>query len=269
MDESVDDDETWALAGYVADVESWARFSVEWERMLPRGAVTEDGVYHFKMALMAQSPERMGRVPGFYRLIEKHALHSLSCRTKAGELRRAIERIHVRGARIDWGDWKDPYTAAFRAFMDHFHYNRPAITKVAPNFPADAVVDFYFDERSDKQKIRRMWDGYMAHREPEMRPLFGHEPRFEDDRAFLPLQAADLWAWWIRKWSVEGNLRERIGTLDFGEWQGRGLPRTHISLTEDQWVEGMADNIAPQVPATTPIFDRKTGAVIRFGARRP
>lgn len=268
MDESVDRDGTFVLAGHIADAQSWAKFSVEWERMLPLGVRTDDGGFQFKMSQMAMNPERMDRVAGFYRIIEGNAHHSLSCRINTGELARAFTRVSVPQTNIEWGDLRDPYVAAFRALMDHFHYRRADIEVEAGSLPANAKIDFYFDDRSDKHKIRTMWDGYMAAREPDKRALYGNEPRFEDDRAFLPLQAADLWAWWVRKWSVEGKIRHRITELDFGNWKGKGLARTHISMNEDQWVETLADFIAPQIGSLVPIIDTKTGAVIRLGSRR-
>ncbi|WP_417628864.1 DUF3800 domain-containing protein [Pararhodobacter aggregans] len=54
------------------------------------------------------------------------------------------------------------------------------------------MVDFYFDERSEKEKIRRGWDLYLETKPNMVRSRFGHEPRFEDDTVFLQLQAADL-----------------------------------------------------------------------------
>jgi hypothetical protein len=267
MDESVDDDGTFVIAGHIADVQAWAAFSAEWERMLPSGALDKDDNFHFKMSQMAQSPERMSRVPGFYRIIEKHALHSISCRINERELARAIDRVHVPNTNINWGNWRSPYVAGFRALMDHFHYKRDGIARAADGLPADATIDFYFDERSDKGKIRDMWDEYLANREPRIRDRFGNEPRFENDKKFLPLQAADLWAWWVRKWSADGNPVDKLLSLDFGSWQGKGLPRTHISMTEDQWVETFASFVAPQVPKFTAITDKKTGRVIGLGAR--
>jgi len=267
MDESIDEDGTFVLAGHIADVQSWEKFAADWERMLPLAVRAADGGFHFKMTEMAQTPERMSRVPGFYRLIEQHAQHSLSCRIHVGELARAFDRVQVPRTNINWGDIRDPYVAGFRALMDHFHYRRDDIERDSGRLPADAKIDFFFDDHSNKNKIRKMWDSYMDAREPEKRALYGDEPRFEDDRAFLPLQAADLWAWWVRKWCRDGRVRKHIALLDFGVWKGGGtLARTHISVSEDQWVETLADFIAPQLSALVPILDKKTGTVIRLGA---
>jgi hypothetical protein len=239
--------------------------------MLPRnGVVTDDGEWHFHMKEMAESPERMSRVPGFYRLIEKHVAVSLSCRINVGELRRATERVVVAGAYLNWAELAEPYFASFRALMDHFHARRREMERNTPELPPDAAIDFYFDEHTDKKKVRAMWDGYMGRRPPEQRRLFGNEPRFENDRRFLPLQAADLWAWWVRKWCQESRGPDAIQRLDFGgHWQGTGYPpRIHIEMNEDQWVTALAAVAADNVPPYTAIKDRKTGRLLHLAGPR-
>jgi hypothetical protein len=57
-------------------------------------------------------------------------------------------------------------------------------------------VDFIFDDRvMEKKKIRDAWDSFKENAAAEARPYIGSDPRFEDDKEFLPLQAADLIAW--------------------------------------------------------------------------
>jgi hypothetical protein len=48
-----------------------------------------------------------------------------------------------------------------------------------------------------RKAIISEWTKYIELREEELKPLYGATPRFENDQEFLPLQAADLWAWWI------------------------------------------------------------------------
>jgi hypothetical protein len=62
----------FVLGGHVAPAEKWVAFSGEWEGLLPLGTRAKNGKFHFKMAEMAKSPERMARVPRFYELIEKY-----------------------------------------------------------------------------------------------------------------------------------------------------------------------------------------------------
>jgi len=191
MDESEDPDGTFVLGGYLASAEKWASFSRAWEEMLPLALRDKRG-YYFKMSEMASSPERLERVQAFYRIIEKYVLMSISCRINAAEFQRAMARIYVPGVNIDWGsDMGKPYVVAFRMLMDGFH---DYWSKLEHPIPEDEKVDLYFDERSEKNIIRKYWEEYMAERPPEIRRHYGHEPHFEDDRDrdFLPLQAADV-----------------------------------------------------------------------------
>src|SRR5208282_4352305 len=70
----------YVLAGHIATAEDWAKFSREWEAMLPYGIRAKNGGFHFKMSEMTSSPERMERVGAFYRIIDSHDLIPLSCK---------------------------------------------------------------------------------------------------------------------------------------------------------------------------------------------
>lgn len=52
----------------------------------------------------------------------------------------------------------------------------------------------------------------------------------------MALQAADFWAWWVRRWYEEDAIDwpDKMKALDFGLW--RGTPREMIvfSMNEDQ-----------------------------------
>jgi hypothetical protein len=121
-----------------------------------------------------------------------------------------------------------------------FHNHRGKLDQF---IPSGTKVNFIFDEQSEKRKILSAWEEYISRREEEVRRLYGERPRFEDDTEFLPLQAADFWAWWIRRWYVKSvDPEERIQSLDFGIWQAKrkDLPRIHISFNEDQIVQDLS-----------------------------
>jgi hypothetical protein len=65
---------------------------------------------------------------------------------------------------------------------------------------AGEKIDFIFDEQTEKKVIYRIWDEFAETRPDSYRVTLGNTPRFENDQDFLPLQAADFWAWWARKW---------------------------------------------------------------------
>jgi hypothetical protein len=90
--------------------------------------------------------------------------------------------------------------------------------------------------------IIEAWDRYMASRPANIRNLYGARPRFENDQNFLPLQAADFWAWWVREWSEAGNVYQKMQDLDFGPWRGTGSYKGtifHARFSEDQLVQDM------------------------------
>jgi len=65
-------------------------------------------------------------------------------------------------------------------------------------------VDFIFDEEvMFKDKIQRDWDAFKANASSDTREFIGDSPVFRDDEKVLPLQAADLIAWWLRKMATE------------------------------------------------------------------
>jgi len=243
----------FTLAGHIASAKAWAEFSKDWEEMLPFGLRDEAG-YYFHMVEMATLPERMARVPAFYRIIEKHVLLSLSCTVSIPSLSRAMARMWVPNTSIDFGYLLNPYLIASPCLLDQFHYNKHLIDEI---LPADQAVDFYFDEKTkEEQFIRNIWSSYLANRTDDIRKRFGEKPQFKDDRKFLPLQAADLWAWWVRKWYDEGAY-EKVGEGDFGEWRinRKDLPRIDIFVGEDAMVRFLKTEIRSMVGSGRIIYD--------------
>lgn len=119
----------------------------------------------------------------------------------ARALERAKERLSVDYIdEIRWEEPMTPYYVAFRLFMEHFHNTR---VEHPEKIPLDGPVDFFFDDHSEKSHILRGWSDYLSSRPPGYAAPYGAEPRFEDDNEFLPLQAADFRAWWVRRWANE------------------------------------------------------------------
>jgi hypothetical protein len=230
IDESEGEDGTFVLGGHIAGAEAWAKFSAEWDRMLPHATLNRNGIYQFKMSDMAQTPDRMSRVSWFYRIIEKHVTGSMHVTINSHALRRAIRRVHARGWNLNFAQMANPYTLSYRILIDSFHDRRGEIGRIVGK---GEKVDFYFDERMEKGYIRETWERYIESRTPEARARYGNKPRFEKDEEFLPLQAADLWVWWVRKWRAEG----KVGIFDALEFEGwaakKPRPILEISLTEE------------------------------------
>lgn len=239
IDDSYTHGGEFVLAGHVATAENWAKFAAEWENLLPSGTLGKSG-YHFKMAEMAAIPERMERVPAFYWVVEKYALLSLSCRINLADFERAHERAKSWAATMNWSvdfdRWNNPYYFTFRGLIDHFHISRGTLK---PLVPLSELVDFIFDNQTEKSFILSAWDEYLSKRADDIRGYYGATPRFEDDQKFLPLQAADLWAWWVREWYEEDATPRptRMADFDFGMWRGKKRSTMTICFNEDQIFE--------------------------------
>jgi len=200
IDDSYNAGGVFVLGGHIAPADIWAKFAKDWEELLPYGVRSKDGNHHFKMSEMAAIPERMDRVGAFYKLIEEHELISISCKIDIQNLLNAKKRLWVLGQRIDWTHLEDPFFFTFRALIDNLHDHR----EMFPSLPRNEQIEFIFDEQSQKRIILPAWNSFLQSRTPETLRLFGAPPRFENDRDFLPLQAADLWAWWTRQWYEDG-----------------------------------------------------------------
>lgn len=202
VDESIDKD-LIVLAGYIASAESWVRFSSAWEGLLkPFGVLGSDGRYRFKMSEMALNSERLSRVQTFYRAIEDISPLAISMTMQVGALeaaRKRVLRIHrnplqisgVEGPIVD-----NEYIFAFMRLVESFYEVRDH-QEIIDLFDKKTKIDFIFDDRGEKRAILSSWDLFLS--SVTDRDKYGATPRFENDDEFLPLQAADLLAWWVRK----------------------------------------------------------------------
>lgn len=196
IDESYDKGGLFVMGGYIAPVGAWAAFSKEWEEMLPYGTrCPKTGEWHFHFREMIVSPERHARIPAFYRIIQNHVSVALSVTLRMEELKKACELVGRPEYTVVWGKISDPHFFCYRALMDCFHDVRSNFDK---ELPKGERTDFIFDQHSRKKAIIAAWDHYVEAAPDHMKGLFGSCPMFEDDKEYLPLQAADLWAGAIR-----------------------------------------------------------------------
>jgi hypothetical protein len=247
---------TLVLGGHVATVENWAKLSAEWAPMLPRFAtLNKQGHYEFKMSEMMRTPERIANIQPFYRLIEKYVLASISVCITARDVAMAIARTQVPKCKIDWTHFRNPHMFAYRALMDMFHARRAEFT---PNVFGNEIVDFIFDEQSESRMIHAAWDRYMESRDSNAGPLFGQMPVFRSSEKYMPLQAADMWAGWVRICENRGN-RQGINPPDFGSWKGKEGSRFayHGVWNEDQITHDLKSLVGPLLAPRQPVYDVK------------
>jgi hypothetical protein len=252
IDESYTANGVFVLGGYIATAEAWAAFSKEWEGLLPltmRGG--EFNKHRFKMSEMSHF---MDRVHAFHRVIENHVILSIYCKINIPDIRKAQAHIWVPDITIDWGIYDNAFRLSVRFLLDMFHEYRNA-EPIARLLPLDQPIDFYFDNHSSKRPILNGWDDYLAGRRGDVRRLYGNMPYFGREEEFLGLQAADFWAWWVRKAYNDGFI-DRLMTGDFGHWAAsRLLPGIQITFTEEQITKGLIQLVRPLIEPEKHIYN--------------
>lgn len=193
-DDSMEAGRVLVLAGYISTAERWSNFSNEWRERLsmhPR-------MVRFKMNEVDLNSElQMERVRAFYRVIEEHVSAQVSVAVNCEELTNWVPTMDVQPALVN------PYLLAHKAIIN-------LTAQMQREAGLDDKVDFVFDKRTEEKHIKRAFDYYLTTLTPEFEEVTGNAPIFRDDTEFLPLQAADLLAWWTRRqWLTEGTIRNR------------------------------------------------------------
>lgn len=227
FDESIDG-ELFALAGYVSTLEKWEKFSEEWEKILPLAPINKRGNHEFKMSHMMSVPERQKDVKAFYNIIRRY--------TELGLY--ALVPIHIVEEVWSWFDpaivypiWKNVYFVAWRMLFDETHDNRINNGIVPRFYSKNDRIDFICDDRGESGKVRAEFENMYNNASPEFRSFYGESPRFVDSEDYLPVQAADMLAWYVR------DRRAQQCYNIFEEWEEntKFAPFVSITLTEEYY----------------------------------
>ena len=182
-----------ALGGYIAPASQWAQFSDEWDSLLnqpPR-------LTRFKMSELAATPSGMARAALFYALIEQYATAAISCVIRTDALVRVVRSTKWPSFVVDTHHLENPFYFGFKAIMSGLALHQMQMGLEEP-------VDFIFDDQTEYVRALDAWAYLKASTTPEVRRLMGDLPSFKRDECVKPLQAADLYAWWVRKWELDG-----------------------------------------------------------------
>jgi hypothetical protein len=146
---------------------------------------------------------------------------------------------------------ENPYYFATKAIVD-------LVVQSPEDFGFDEPVGFIFDEESEKARVIEGWDWMRLFASPESRKYIGDPPIFRDDKKALPLQMADLYAWWIRKWESEQRL-EWQKDLPFPWGAKRPIRRVHMRFTEPDFLHELKKLQQPEILSRMYIRDPKPG----------
>jgi hypothetical protein len=183
----------------VSTKERWELFAVEWDRALNDG---EKKLAYFKMAeansLRGEfwkwtEEERNQKLSELTYIIRKHVMFSVS-------------------AVLWWDSYRD-IQAQYPAYPQSpyeilFHNVMGSTVKHIMGLRVPEKVEFIFDEQGKEGKCaREAFELAKAHIPSEMLSYVGYEPRHKSDKDFLPLQAADMYAWQVRRFLSDNSGR--------------------------------------------------------------
>jgi hypothetical protein len=182
----------YVLAGYLAPADQWAAFSNRWQEILD----LSPSIPYFRMTEIR------------HRLRDKADERIALCREAIEDFIPGGFSIGLRpdAIRRIWGP-KDKF--ASHPIYCAFSILIPMIALQLEKFgwsPLERIELYLDDEKSEKGRIWRAWDYAREHarvESPALKDLLSHVPNFRNDKELLPLQAADLHAWWIRKRYLE------------------------------------------------------------------
>lgn len=184
IDESIADNDVFILAGYIASAEKWADFSDDWQELLDMSPKWE--FLHIRDIMGSRDPERIERAGWFYRVIEKYVSHLVCVAVPIEPLRKVAKEMHLPKL------YERPFNLAFSALISQLGASQGEMNLNEP-------VDFIFDERSDFSYNNMDWHRFKSTVRDDFQQYLGTMPIFQDDKKVLPIQAADLIAWFMRK----------------------------------------------------------------------
>jgi Protein of unknown function (DUF3800) len=207
-------DESLFLAGYINTAEMWEHFTIAWNFALRQ----RPSIQYLKMS---EAESLRGQFSGWTRedrdtkilklahIINISKPHFVFCRVGRLDYNAVISPIAPHNL-------KNPYFIAFWGIID-------SVARYCQNDSYFLPVDFIFDEQGSMGT-----DAILFYKQtkndlkPRLRAVLGDTPIFQDEKNVLPLQAADMLAWHVRR-NHERSGDE--GRPTFGLLTERGVER--------------------------------------------
>ncbi len=217
------------MGGFVAPAEKWADFAAEWQEILDmRPSIAylkmNEAAAHAGQFWHWSDERRDERIALFFSLIEKYATVGITSAVPT-EIYNAVFRKHISK---EWKHLKHPYYMLFFGIVHSISIHFERIGHTDP-------IDFIFDSQPDQTKrIMEAWDYLRVAGDPKLRHLVANPPIFRDDRTTLPLQAADLHAWWMHRVYCDTWLKRPAPRPPFaGKKAALNVPMLEFLWSED------------------------------------
>lgn len=199
------DRQAYVVAGYVSTLSQWERFDREWAKVLHR----KPRIGYFKMHEARQlqgqfkafdEKQRDAKVRSFARVANNRALFSVASVIRKADWEHFIDSWLNRqnrssDRRLNWfvNALKDPYMFSIITIV------ASCLRGIDENATL-GETEFVFDEQGRVgRRALKFWPEIKSSAPAEYREYLVKKPSHEDDKLFKPLQAADLYAWSLRR----------------------------------------------------------------------
>lgn len=199
----------YLLAGYSASESVWRAFEADWQTELDREPRLLYLHARERQLFKGLSPQqRDDRLLKFVGIIQKHKLDGTILPLKHSDHREfyRIAATHPAITDPERRMLKNPYAFAFQWTLGVMLSKQ---AKKRRDSGVTELIEVLFDEDIDRKErlkigFRRFIESVKSKTPDFLDLLVNKEPEFRDDKDFLPLQASDLLAWYVRRLCYEG-----------------------------------------------------------------
>lgn len=215
------DPPVFVLAGFIARADQWTAFNEEWIAALSE--VPAVAAFHMTDARWSGNDVKL---PRLLDIIRRHVLVGIAI-----SVLHADYETEIRGKiakRLD-----HPYSMVFYSIF---------VTAAAWQLEVglDEKMDFIFDEqRSESDFLELHWPKILSAMPDEIKRRIGGRPIHADDKEIIPLQAADILAWYLRRKfarDMQGEIPETSLASLF-----RGIKVVHYCPARNHWKQLIAN----------------------------
>lgn len=233
------------LCGYVQSASVWIQFVDEWDAELR----ADPSIAHLHMVdawhmrgefdfRSWSEPRRDEKLLRLAKVIDRHDLLSVECSVSSGSYERLVEPIAPYNL-------KKPFFACFYGLLF-------TIARYHHEMKSTVPVEFVFDKTNIGTDALLWFDAMKDNPPEDFKALLGRLPQMLDDEKEVPLQAADMLAWHIRRESetrgteiltcmpyLRGRKHVRVEITDniLSNWAEKFAKVPHVDLIQkrNQW----------------------------------
>jgi hypothetical protein len=210
------DPEVFTLGGYISTAERWIKFSGEWKGVLGIKRLDYFKMKEFNLRY-AQNMEM--ELDTFLNVIDRNVMFEVSFSV----IREDLDYICSLYGLSD--SERNPYFIAWNSIVS-------ATDKAVRRIGVYKGIEFIFDQQTEQSKVLLAWEGLIASAPAATRRFIKGPPIFRSDSEFVPLQAADLVAWWSRRFFRASDHDLRDGSLY--HWRKLDRQPTAIRISIDR-----------------------------------